>query len=58
MKTDSIRIDLCTNTGRKDAVCRKLKRCSKCCRVLAFVWPSGLCPDCERERDRNGKEAA
>jgi len=39
---------LCRFRNRPDARCRKLPRCRTCGRVLAFVWGTGLCFECEQ----------
>ena len=37
---------LCMNRHKSDAVCRRLKRCRICGRVLRFVFHDQLCPAC------------
>jgi len=37
---------LCMNRHKSDAVCRRLKRCRKCGRVLAFNFGDALCSEC------------
>jgi hypothetical protein len=57
MQSKTITFELCRRRDRRDAVCRRLLRCTQCGRVMQAWERLGRCNSCRVERDDDRPDA-